>query len=98
MVQSFHTTVNLSLPVHREAWEATWGYATAEYRNASVALARAQNPGKSEVELEQLAAAAYTNASVELLALTARTSSRLRPKAKVGFCKCFLSIRCDCWY
>ena len=68
-----------------EAWEATWGYASAEYRNASIALARSQNPGKSEAELEAIASDAYTNASVELLALTARTSRRLRPRAKVGF-------------
>jgi hypothetical protein len=68
-----------------EAWEATWGFASGAYRNASIALARSQNPGKSESELEALAAAAYTNSSVEILALTARTSQRLRPKAKVGF-------------
>jgi hypothetical protein len=70
-----------------EAWEATWGFASAEYRNASVALARSLNPGvTSEAALEQIAAAAYTKASVELLALTAKTSARLRPKAKgVGF-------------
>ena len=70
-----------------EAWEATWGYATDEYRNASIALARSQNPAvTSEAELEKIAAAAWTNASVELLALTARTTRRLRPKARgVGF-------------
>ena len=68
-----------------EAWEGTWGYASDEYRNASVALARSQNPGSSEAALEKIASAAYTKASVELLALTAKTSKRLRPKAKVGF-------------
>lgn len=35
--------------------------------------------------LEKIASEAWTNASIELLALTARTSRRLRPKAKVGF-------------
>ena len=68
-----------------EAWEGTWGYASDEYRNASVALARSQNPGSSEAALEKIASAAWTKASVELLALTAKTSKRLRPKAKVGF-------------
>ena len=32
---------------------------------------------------EQIAAAAYTSASVELLALTVRTTRRLRPKANL---------------
>jgi hypothetical protein len=72
----------------RECWaqEGTWGWASAEYRNASVALARSLHPKLTdEAALEKLASAAYTKASVELLALTARTSQRLRPKAKVGF-------------
>ena len=45
----------------------------------------AHTPQQCEAALEKIASAAYTKASVELLALTAKTSKRLRPKAKVGF-------------
>ena len=57
-------------------------------QNASVAVARSLNPSATEAELEEIAAAAYTKAGIELLALTVRTTKRLRPNtAGVGFCE-----------
>jgi hypothetical protein len=79
-----------------EAWVVPWelsgdGHADAggrfqAYQNASVALARFQNPSASEAELEKIAAAAYTKAGIDLLVLTVRTTKRLRPGlAGVGY-------------
>ena len=80
-----------------EAWVVPWelsgdGHADGgggrfqAYQNASVALARSQNPSASEAELEKIAAKAYTEAGIDLLVLTVQTTKRLRPNiAGVGF-------------
>ena len=73
-----------------EAWVVPWelsgnGHADNSggrfkaYQNASVALARSLHPDKSEAELEEIAAAAYTKAGIDLLVLTVQTTKRLRP-------------------
>jgi hypothetical protein len=79
-----------------EAWVVPWalsgnghadsGSRYAAYENASVALARSLNPQASEEELNQIAAAAYTKAGIDLLVLTVQTTKRLRPNiAGAGF-------------
>ena len=51
-----------------------------------MALARSLNPQASEEELNQIAAAAYTKAGIDLLVLTVQTTKRLRPNiAGAGF-------------
>ena len=46
-----------------EAWSPPWGMASAVYRNASIALARAQSPpGTPEPAIEALAESSATRA------------------------------------
>ena len=70
-----------------EAWSPPWGMASAVYRNASIALARAQSPpGTPEPAIEALAERSYDTAALEFLTFTINTTKALRPKAAgVGF-------------
>ena len=70
-----------------EAWSPPWGMASAVYRNASIALARAQSPpGTPEPAIEALAERSFDTAALEFLTFTINTTKALRPKAAgVGF-------------
>jgi hypothetical protein len=74
-----------------ESWNPTWAQNdnSSYTHNASIALVRALHPGWTDApKIEAEARQQFEAAALRLLVATAQAVRRLRPKLKIGFCKC----------